>query len=88
MTPYKTSWGDQYLYICTTHDEIREFASKIVDLVDIAKDMGISMEAGLTGKNDEIQKLNEKIIELKVEIKELKKKNRQLKKQVEKKKEK
>lgn len=86
MTPYKTSWGEDYRYICTAHDDIREFANKIVDLVNIAKDMGISMEGALTEKNHEIQKLKEQILSLKVEIRDLKRKIYRLKKSREKKK--
>ena len=36
MTPYKTTWEDNYLYICTAHDDIRDFANKIIELVNIA----------------------------------------------------
>ena len=85
MTSYKTTWGEDYRYICTAHDDIREFANKIVDLVNITKDMGISMEGGLTEKNHEIQKLKEQILSLKVEIRDLKRKIYQLKRRREKK---
>ena len=77
---------DNYLYICTAHDDIRDFANKIIELVNITKDMGINMEAALKTKNDDIQKLNEQIFSLKLEIKDLKRKIYRLKKKEEKRK--
>ncbi len=84
MAQFKTSWGDTYNYICTTHVDIRDFSNKIIDLVDIAKDMGINMEHALNKKNNEIDKLKDKIDKLKNKNKLLKQENKRLKENIKK----
>jgi peptidoglycan hydrolase CwlO-like protein len=72
MSQFNTNWGDTYNYICTIHDDIRDYSNRIIDLVNIAKDMGINMEHALNKKNNEIDKLKNKIKSLNQENKRLK----------------
>ena len=84
MKQFKTNWGEEYRFICTAHDDIRIFADKIIDLVNITKDMGINMENALNEKNNEIDKLKDKIDKLKDKLKLSKQENKRLKENIKK----
>lgn len=79
MRVYESEDSGKYQYICSAHDDIREWAEqihllteKIVDVVGIAKDMGISMETCINVRKSTIEELQEEINELKKEINKLK----------------
>lgn len=79
MRTYESEAGEQYTYICSVHDDIRDWAEqieilsqKIMDVVAVAKDMGINMEDYLMRRKTTVEEQEDEIKELKKEIKKLK----------------
>jgi archaellum component FlaC len=79
MRTYSSQTGEHYQFICSVHDDIhdaaeqiRELAEMIVDIVGIAKDMGINMEDYLNRRKSTIEEMQEELGELKKDIKKLK----------------
>ena len=79
MRAYESEAGETYTYICSVHDDIRDWteqiqmlSEKIMDVVAVAKDMGINMEDYLMRRKTTVEEQEDEISELKKEIRKLK----------------
>lgn len=79
MRTYESAEGEKYTYICSVHDDIREYAlqmqtlaEKIIDIEPIAKDMGINMEDYLMRRKTQIEEMQAEIDELTKQVKKYK----------------
>jgi len=76
---YESEAGEKYTYICSVHDDIRDYAQqiqmiaeKIIDIEPIAKDMGINMEDHLMRRKTQIEEMQQEIDDLKKEVRKYK----------------